>query len=210
MVSRTRVKVCGITRQRDAFDAIEAGADALGFVFYDKSPRAVSIEQAAEICRELPAFVTLTALFVDADEQRIRHVLGAVPIDLLQFHGAESPQECERYSTPYIKALRVKPGIDLVQQGARYQRAKALLLDAYKTGVPGGTGETFDWLLIPDSLKKPVILAGGLNSDNIATAIRQVRPYAVDVSGGVEQNKGIKDPLKIQAFIDEVGCADRY
>ena len=198
---RTRTKICGITRVEDAQAAVAVGADAIGLVFYANSPRYVGIERAAEIIASLPPFVAAVGLFVNADPAEVRAVLGAVRLDLLQFHGDESAQYCQSFHFPYIKALRVRPGVNLVQYAADFASARALLLDAYQEGVAGGTGQVFDWGLIPADLPKPVILAGGLNAGNVAEAIRQVRPYAVDVSGGVEREKGIKDADKIAAFM---------
>ncbi|OMH38701.1 phosphoribosylanthranilate isomerase [Motiliproteus sp. MSK22-1] len=206
---RTRVKICGITRVEDAAAAVDAGADAIGLVFYDPSPRSVAIQQAVEICQAIPAFVTVTALFVDAPVEQVRDVLSQVPVDLLQFHGDESPQYCRSFSRPYIKAIRVREGLDVPAFARQFPCSKALLLDAYRPGVPGGTGETFDWGLIPENLDLPVILAGGLNPDNIESAVAQVRPFAVDVSGGVEAAKGIKDSQLVNQFIKEVSCADQ-
>lgn len=198
---RTRVKICGITRRRDALDAIAAGADALGFVFYPPSPRHVSVEQAGEIITALPPFVTTVALFVDADAETIAEVVDGTRIDLLQFHGEESPEQCARHGRRWIKAVRMKSGTDLHRLARRYSGAAALLLDAYRPGVPGGTGATFDWEHIPADLGSSIILAGGLTPDNVTDAIRRVRPYAVDVSGGVEAGRGLKDRDKIQRFI---------
>lgn len=206
---RTRVKICGLTQVEDARRVAQSGADSIGLVFYPPSPRAVSIEQAQLICAALPAFVTVTALFVDEQAARIEQALQQLPIDLLQFHGDESAQFCRQFGTPYIKALRVRPGLDLQQQAADYHDARGLLCDAYKKGVPGGTGETFDWQLLDVDLPLPVILAGGLNVANVAQAITAVRPYAVDVSGGVEAAKGIKDIDLVQRFIQEVARGDR-
>jgi len=205
---RTRVKICGITRYEDAMHAIRAGADALGFVFYPPSPRYIAPEAAAEIIRKLPAFVTTTGLFVDEGASLADQVARETRIDLMQFHGDENVEYCEQFSRPYIKALRMKPGLDLSSEMHRYASAQNILLDAYRPGVPGGTGEVFDWQQIPQALSPRVILAGGLDSDNVASAILQVKPYAVDVSGGVEQGKGIKDAGKIIAFVNEVNRAD--
>lgn len=201
---RTRVKICGITRIEDALAAVDAGADALGFVFYSKSPRAVSVADAASIISRLPAFVTSVALFVDAEPELIERVIEEAQVDLLQFHGNESAQQCSQFGRPYIKALRMKPDLDLNQQMLAYADARGVLLDAYTPGIPGGTGEQFDWSRIPAELAKEITLAGGLDSSNIAAAIEQVRPYAVDVSGGVELSKGIKDAKKLEQFIAEV------
>lgn len=203
-MSAVRSKICGITRVEDALAAAAAGADAIGLVFYAKSPRAVSVQQAREIIAALPPFVTTVGLFVNASRCELSEILEAVPLDLLQFHGDETPAECEGYNRPWIKALRVRPGDDLEASCKLYAKASGILLDTYVAGVPGGTGEAFDWSLVPDHLSKPIILAGGLSPDNVAAAIAQVRPYAVDVSGGVEQSKGIKDAARIEAFIDAV------
>ena len=200
-MTAVRVKICGITRVEDALAAAAAGADAIGLVFYAKSPRAVDIEQAREILAALPPFVTTVGLFVDAERSELERILASVPLDLLQFHGDESVQQCEAFGRPYIKALRVKAGDDIAAQVARYPSAQGILLDAYVEGVPGGTGEAFDWSLIPQMLSKPLILAGGLRPDNVAEAVSRVRPYAVDVSGGVEASKGVKDVEKVGAFI---------
>lgn len=207
--SRTRIKICGITRSEDANAVVAAGADAIGLVFYPPSPRAVNITQASEICAQIPAFVTITALFVNPTVQEVQSVLDTVRIDLIQFHGDEDDDFCRQFKRPYIKALRVRQASDVVEACLRFPGALAILLDSYKPGVPGGTGETFDWSLVPATVPKPIILAGGLEPHNIATAIQQVRPFAVDVSGGVEAAKGIKDAGKIQAFVHEVYRVDQ-
>lgn len=204
---RTRVKICGITRVQDALDAVKHGADAIGLVFYANSPRNVSAQQAAEIVASIPAFVTVVGLFVDAEPAFVQEVLSLVRLDLLQFHGDETPSTCRQYARPYMKAIRVKSSTNLVQYARDYADAKALLLDAFAEGVPGGTGLVFDWSLIPHQLSLPVILAGGLNAENVGLAIEQVKPYAVDVSGGVEASKGIKDVAKIAAFMRGVNNA---
>ncbi len=200
---RTRVKICGITRRQDAEFAIEMGADAIGLVFYAPSPRAVTIAQAQKIVENLPPFVCVVALFVDAQPDDVYACLDAVKIDLLQFHGDESPEYCQQFNKPYMKAIRMKDHIDLTVMADKYATASALLLDSYQVGVPGGTGLTFDWSMITD-VNKPIILAGGLTVENVAMAIEQVQPYAVDVSGGVELAKGIKDNQKIRTFMQEV------
>lgn len=182
--------------------ACAAGADALGFVFYAKSPRNLTIDQAADLVAQLPPFVQSVGLFVDAEPAFIETVLKAVPIDLLQFHGNESPAECQAYGRPYMKAVRMKAGVDLVKYCADFNDARALLLDAYVPGVPGGTGERFDWDLIPAGLSKPIVLSGGLNPDNVALAVETVRPWAVDASSGVEESPGKKDHAKVAAFIE--------
>ncbi|MDD2106980.1 phosphoribosylanthranilate isomerase [Pseudomonas asiatica] len=203
-MSNVRSKICGITRIEDALAAAEAGADAIGLVFYAKSPRAVDVRQARAIIAELPPFVTTVGLFVNASRCELNEILEVVPLDLLQFHGDETPQDCEGYHRPWIKALRVRPGDNLEAACQLYAGARGILLDTYVPGVPGGTGEAFDWSLVPARLSKPIILAGGLSADNVGQAIAQVRPYAVDVSGGVEQAKGIKDAAKIEAFMRAV------
>lgn len=197
----TRAKICGITRVEDALAAVAHGANAIGLVFYEKSSRQVSMSRAAEIVASLPPFVAAVGLFVDAEMDLVHDVQQQVRLDFLQFHGDESPDYCQAFDFPYIKALRVRPGLNLLQYAADFASARALLLDAYQEGVAGGTGRTFDWDLIPAGLPKPVILAGGLNAANVGAAIRRVRPYAVDVSGGVEREKGIKDAAKIAAFM---------
>lgn len=203
-MSAVRSKICGITRIDDALAAVAAGADAIGFVFYAKSPRAVTAAQARAIIAALPPFVTTVGLFVNASTCELNETLDAVPLDLLQFHGDETPEQCEGYHRPYIKALRVKSGDDIAAACAAYASASGILLDTYVEGVPGGTGQAFDWSLIPQGLSKPIILAGGLSVQNVAQAIAQVQPYAVDVSGGVEKSKGIKDHDKIRAFMQAV------
>ena len=199
-----RSKICGITRVEDARVAVDAGADAIGLVFYAPSPRAVSVSQARQIIAALPPFITTVGLFVNATRCEIGEILDAVPLDALQFHGDETPDQCEGHGRPWYKALRVKPGDDIVAKTERYAGASAILLDTFVAGVPGGTGEVFDWSLVPAGLPKPVILAGGLNADNVQQAIAQVRPYAVDVSGGVEREKGIKDALAVRTFVERV------
>lgn len=197
-----RVKICGITRNEDMSAACAAGADALGFVFYAKSPRNLSIEQAASLIKALPPFVQSVGLFVDAEPGFVRAVLEAVPLDLLQFHGGENPEYCRQFGRPYLKAVRVRRGVDLVKYESDFSDARALLLDAFVPGVPGGTGERFDWRLIPAGLNRPIILSGGLNPDNVTEAVQAVQPWAVDVSSGVESAPGIKDAAKVAAFIE--------
>jgi phosphoribosylanthranilate isomerase len=206
---RTRVKICGLTRPSDCQAAATAGADAIGLVFYAQSPRAANIDQARAVVASLPPFVSSVGLFVDAPAASIAAVLAAVPLDLLQFHGDEPPDACAAFGRPWVKALRVRPEIDLMREADRYAGARALLLDAYFPGVPGGTGERFDWGLIPLELGPRIVLAGGLTPDNVAEAIGRVRPYAVDVSGGVELARGIKDHAKIEAFMQGVRDGDR-
>jgi len=207
---RTRVKICGITRADDALAAAAMGVDAIGLVFYDQSPRNIDIETAATICRQLPAFVTTVALFLDADQSLVNEVLAHVPVEVLQFHGAEDPAYCERFARPYIKALGMgalnREG--LISQSKAYKNARGLLLDSHKPGAAGGTGETFDWNSIP-ALNKPVILAGGLTVNNVAEAVNRVHPWAVDVSSGVEADKGIKSVELMSAFMQEVENANK-
>ncbi|MES2580116.1 MAG: phosphoribosylanthranilate isomerase [Pseudomonadota bacterium] len=198
---RTRVKICGITNTGDALNAIKYGADAIGLVFYASSPRFVSISQAQQIVAAIPPFVSVVGLFVNAPTDEIEAVLSQVRIDILQFHGDESAAECERIKLPYLKAIRVKNDTNLLQCEVEFCSAKALLLDTYSEIAFGGTGHVFNWELIPKNMTKPIILAGGLNPENVANAIKQVQPYAVDVSGGVEASKGIKDLAKIAAFM---------
>jgi phosphoribosylanthranilate isomerase len=204
----TAVKICGITRIEDAMSAARHGAHAIGLVFYRASPRHVGPATAAAIMRALPPFVTSVGLFVDASPEMVRDTLALAPVQLLQFHGAEPPAFCRSFGVPYIKAVRVSDGVDLVQYARDYGDAKGLLLDALVQGLHGGTGATFDWALIPPKLPLPVVLSGGLDAANVEQAIRRVRPWAVDVSSGVEASKGIKDPAKIAAFIAGVRNAD--
>jgi phosphoribosylanthranilate isomerase len=204
----TRIKICGITREEDALAAAHSGADAIGLVFYEQSPRHVSIGRAKLLAAALPPFVNVVGLFVDAEAAFVRDVLAEVPLDLLQFHGGESPQYCAQFDRPYLKAIRIKAGVDLLQCASDFRGARGLLLDAHVEGIPGGTGIAFDWAMIPRKVPLPIILSGGLDTENVAAAIEQVRPYAVDVSSGVEAKKGIKDAAKIAAFINEVKRAD--
>ena len=200
----TRIKICGITRGQDALIAAGLGAHAVGLMFYEDSPRFVSLDKAREVIEVLPPFVTRVGVFVNPEEQQVHAILGAVRLDLLQFHGDESPQFCAQFGMSYIKAVRVKQGLDLLQYASRYRDAIGLLLDAHNASAYGGTGQAFDWNLVPGSLDLPIILSGGLNAANVARAIRQVRPWAVDVSSGVESAKGIKDADKIAAFVQAV------
>ena len=199
----TRVKICGITRVEDGLAAARAGADAIGLVFAP-SPRQVSLEQARRIAAGLPPFVSTVALFVDPSAMEVERVIEQLRPDILQFHGEEAAAFCAAFGLPWLKALRVKPGVDLLQYAARYAGARGLLLDAYSPAARGGTGERFDWGLIPTGLPRPVVLAGGLTVANVAEAVRSVHPWAVDVSSGVEVEKGIKDAALIAAFIKEV------
>lgn len=204
----TAIKVCGVARVEDALAAAHHGAHAIGLVFYRPSPRYVAPALAREIIRTLPPFVTAVGLFVDATEAEVRETTALAPVGLLQFHGSESPAFCRQFALPYIKAIRVKAGTDLLQYARDYHDAKALLLDAFVEGAHGGTGQSFDWGLIPRTLPVPVVLSGGLDARNVAGAIQQVRPWAVDVSSGVESAPGIKDGGKIAAFVSEVRNAD--
>lgn len=199
-----RVKVCGITRSEDALSAIELGVDALGFVFWPKSSRSVTLDIVRQIETTLPPFINKVGVYVDPTTDWVAETSAAGCLSLLQFHGDESPEFCDQFSLPYIKAIRVKDGIDLLQYATRYRNARGLLLDAYTAGMPGGTGHVFDWALVPQDLPLPVILSGGLNPNNVASAIKQTRPWAVDVSSGVEATKGIKDKIKIAAFMQGV------
>jgi len=207
-MTRTRVKICGITRLEDALSAITAGADALGFVFYAPSPRAMTAAQAQAIMSALPPFVSKVGLFVNATVEEVRQVIASTDLDCLQFHGDESADYCAQFNLPYYKAIRVKPGLNLVQCEEDFASASALLLDTYSEKAVGGTGEAFDWSLIPAEMQKPLILAGGLNPENVMQAAQQVQPYALDVSGGVEVQKGIKSPQKIAVFMQRVLQSD--
>jgi len=204
----TAVKICGITRVEDALAAARAGAHAIGLVFHAPSPRCVTPVQAAEIVRVLPPFVTAVALFVDAPAEKVRATLAQVPVGLLQFHGAEPPAFCRQFGLPYVKAVRMRAGVDLLQYARDYHDARALLLDTYVEEMHGGSGVAFDWGLMPSGLALPVILSGGLTVENVSAAVRRLRPGAVDVSSGVESAKGVKDVGKIAAFIREVRNAD--
>jgi phosphoribosylanthranilate isomerase len=208
VVARTRIKICGITRPEDARTAIDSGADALGLVFYPKSPRSVSLEQARAVAAVVPPFVSLVTLFVNESEESISRVLQELPVGMIQFHGDESPEFCSQFQRPWIKALRVSPGIDLKAEFGRFQGACGLLLDAFQEGVPGGTGKTFDWSLAQADMPRPWVLAGGLNAQNVGEAVRRLGPAAVDVSGGVEASPGIKCPEKINEFVAAVRAAD--
>ncbi len=205
---RTRVKICGITRCEDAQLVVDAGVDAVGLVFYEKSPRFVNIEFAVEICQLIPAFVSRVALFKDAEQQMIESVLEQVEVDLIQFHGSETADYCEQFNRPYIKALGMKGAEHdvkfLLANVEKYQSAKALLLDGHAPGEAGGSGESFDWASIA-AVEKPIVLAGGLTPDNVKQAIDLVHPYAVDVSSGVESSPGIKDKDKVAAFMNQIG-----
>ena len=206
---RTRVKICGFTRIEDAVYAAHNGVDAIGLVFYPASPRHVEIEQAIRIVNALPAFTSVVALFVDEQEAKIREVLAQVPIDCIQFHGDETAEACRIYGKRYIKAISMREGIDIPALAHYYHDAAGLLLDAFHPDAKGGTGSQFNWSLIPNQLDLPIILAGGLDETNAKLAVQTVRPYALDVSSGVETRKGIKDSLKMAAFIKQVNEGDR-
>ena len=203
--SRTRIKICGITRVEDALAAAELGVDAIGLVFYPSSSRNVTLEQAREISAALPAFVSVTGLFVDAEVEQVRRVCDAVPLDVLQFHGSESAAYCGAFARPYIKALKVRLGLDVAGAIAQYSGAGAVLLDAWHKDLAGGTGDRFDWSLVPEEHGKvPLVLAGGLDSGNVAEAIEMLHPYAVDVSSGVEAAPGVKSGEKLKRFVNAV------
>lgn len=196
-----RIKICGITRPEDGAEAARLGADAIGLVFYPKSPRNVSLAQAQAVIAALPPFVSVVALFVNPEREWVEEVLAHCSIDILQFHGEEPSEFCRSFQRPYLKAVRVKPGLDLTVAAAQYPDARGLLTDAFVEGAHGGTGTTFDWTLLPENLSLPLILSGGLDDQNIKQAVAAVRPAAVDVSSGVEAAKGIKDAARMAAFI---------
>ena len=206
---RTRIKICGFTRPDDACEAARLGVDAIGLVFYAPSPRAVDAGQARAIVDALPPFITTVGLFVGASADEVRAVLERVPLDLLQFHGDEEPAYCAQFGRPWLKAIRMREGVDLESEAERYRDATGLLLDAYRPGVPGGTGEAFAWTRVPRDLPLPIVLAGGLTPANVGEAIATVRPWAVDLSGGVESAKGIKDAAKMATLVAAVRMADK-
>ncbi len=207
MTHRTRIKICGLTRDADVDAAVNAGADALGFVFYERSPRHVSIARAAELSSRLPPFVTPVGLFVNASSALIDEALRAIPALVLQFHGDETPADCVAPKRPFLRAARMVPGFDLLDFAARFPDAQGLLLDAHVEGYGGG-GKVFDWSLIPRNVPHPVVLSGGLHAGNVIEAVGQVRPWAVDVSSGVESAKGVKDALAMRRFCEAVRQAD--
>ena len=209
MTWQTRVKICGITSVADAEAAVAAGADALGFVFYEPSPRYVTLDQARTIARQLGPFVTLTGLFVDAAPETVAAVLESVPLHLLQFHGKENAAYCNQFGRPYMKALRMKPDLEVRAAMDAYPDAAAILLDAYRPGVPGGTGESFDWGRVPVDAGRPIVLAGGLEPGNVTDAVARTAPYGVDVSGGVESAPGKKDIAKVVAFIRNAKAGEK-
>jgi phosphoribosylanthranilate isomerase len=205
---RTRVKICGLREAAHARIAADAGADAIGLVFYRESPRYIEPSAAAAIARSLPPFVMAVGLFVNEPESSVRRILDTVPLDLLQFQGDEEPDFCASFGRPFVRAVRMEVGTDLIEYARRFSRAKALLLDAHVPGQRGGTGQVFDWAGIPRDPPIPLILSGGLTSDNVGRAVREVRPWAVDVSSGVEASRGVKDPAKIVEFIRSVRRED--
>ncbi len=206
-MTRTRIKICGLTRAADVDAAVAAGADAIGFVLYPKSPRAVTVARAAELARRLPPFVTPVLLLVNAGPAEVDAALQAVPHALLQFHGDETPAQCEAAARPYLRAARMAPGVDLLDFAARFASAQALLLDAHVDGYGGG-GKAFDWSLVPPGVPLPVVLSGGLNAASVIDGVRRLRPWAVDVSSGVEREKGIKDAALMRRFCEAVREAD--
>lgn len=199
----TRIKICGIKHRDDALKAVECGADAIGLIFVEKSPRYASLTDARVIAESMPPFVTVVGLFMNASAEKVREALKVVPINLLQFHGEETPEFCDQFGVPYIKVLRMRENVNVIAFAQEYPNAAGILLDTYHESG-GGSGQTFDWSLIPDDMPLPVILAGGLNPENVATAVEIVKPYAVDVSSGVESEPAIKDHKKIEMFIKEV------
>ncbi len=207
MNARTRIKICGLTREADVDAAVDAGADAVGFVLYPRSPRFVSLERAVTLAHRLPPFVTPVALFVNADTAQIAAAVQAIPGLLLQFHGDETPADCKAAGRPFLRAVRMGPGVDLLDFAAQYPHAQGLLLDAFVEGY-GGSGKVFDWSLIPQNVPRPIVLSGGLHAGNVTEGVLQVRPSAVDVSSGVESAKGIKDAAAIRRFCETVRDAD--
>ena len=208
-MAATRIKICGVTRAQDAQASAASGADAIGLVFYPRSSRAVTVDQAVDIVAAVPPFVSVVALFVDEPIASIERILSRLPIDVIQFHGEESPEFCQQFDRPWIKALRVKPGLDIVEQCRRFSKARGVLLDSWQAGVAGGTGKTFDWRLAQKRFPLPVVLAGGLNQSNVGEGIKALHPAAVDVSGGVEVSPGLKDADRIRQFIAAVRAADQ-
>ena len=201
---RTRVKICGITRPEHARAAAGVGADAIGLMFYKPSPRYVSRERAREVCVALPPLVSVVGVFVNPEPYEVEAVVESLPVDLLQFHGDEPPELCVDAGKPYVKAVRVRTREDIVGASARYSSARALLLDAHHDALWGGTGIRFDWNVVPHDVQHPIVLAGGLTPENVAGAVRLVRPFAVDVSGGVETAPGVKDTRRMELFMKEV------
>lgn len=207
-MASTRIKICGITRVEDVWAAVESGADALGLNFFSESARCVSPDLARELVAAVPPFISVVGLFVDEPADSVKRTLESVPLDLLQFHGDETPDYCEQFSRPWIKALRVKPGVDITAECERYAASRGILLDTWHEGSAGGTGETFDWNLAADELPLPVVLAGGLHEGNVGEAVRALRPAAVDVASGVESAPGIKDAARMAQFVRAVRDVD--
>ena len=207
-MSRTRIKICGLRDPAHARIAAQEGADAIGLVFHKPSPRYIEAREAAKVARALPPFVMAVGLFVNLPAEQVHAILQECPLDLLQFHGDETAEYCGQFGRPWIRVAKIGPGVDLLEYAHRFSRAKALLLDADVPGVPGGTGETFDWSAIPRDLPLPLILSGGLDARNVARAVREVKPWAVDVSSGVESARGVKDPARIVEFIRSVRSED--
>lgn len=206
---RTRVKICGLTTPEDAREVVDAGVDAVGLVFYAGSPRAVDLPTAQAIRAVIPPFVTVVGLFVNAAPADVERISQGVALDCLQFHGEETPEDCSRYGLPFIKVARVRDGFDLVQFALKYEKAQGVLVDAYVPGVPGGTGQTFNWAHLPAHFPCPLVLSGGLTAHNVGDAIHQVRPWAVDVSSGVEREPGRKDRMRVRRFLAAVAEAQR-
>ena len=204
---RTRVKMCGITRPEHARAAADAGTDAIGLMFYEPSPRYVTRERARDVCAALPPLISVVGVFVNPEPREVAAVVEDLPVDMLQFHGDEPPDLCAKAGKPYLKAVRVRTRDDIVRASARYRDARALLLDAHHDALWGGTGTRFDWNMVPDDVNHPIVLAGGLTPENVADAIRVVRPFAVDVSGGVESAPGVKDARSMEQFMKEVASA---
>ena len=201
---KTHIKICGITTLEQGLAAAGYGAHGLGFVFYQKSSRVISPDVASAIIKELPPFISSVGLFVNPDADYVREIISQVPLNLLQFSGAESPAFCDQFNFPYYKAFHMKPGIQLIEEVNKYPNSRAVLLDTFKTGEWGGTGESFDWSLVPGKLQKPVMISGGLTPNNVGQVIQQCQPYGVDVSSGVESQPGVKDIHLIKSFIEEV------
>ena len=207
MSQRTRIKICGVSREADVEAAVEAGADAVGLVFHPGSPRFVTAARAAQLARRLPPYVTPVGLFVNASRADIEAAVGAIPTLVLQFHGDQTPADCALFRRPYLRAVRMTPELDLLDFARRFGEAQGLLLDAHVEGFGGG-GKAFDWSLVPAGVVHPLVLSGGLHAENVAAGIRQLRPWAVDVSSGVESSRGVKDAARIRRFCDAVREAD--
>ncbi len=206
---RTRIKICGITRPEHAQAAAQAGADAIGLVFYPPSPRFLDIDQARAVAQATGPFVSRVAVFVNPEPSLVHRVLEHVPVEVLQFHGEETPAFCASFARPWLKAARVAPGLDLVRYLSPFDAAAGWLLDSWRRDEYGGTGESFDWQVIPQSTLRPLILSGGLSAATVGEAVRRIRPWAIDVSSGVEISKGHKDPVLIRQFVEAVREADR-